>query len=188
MQVENAGEPIRVVQGALREKTRKVAIVLLLLTSLWPALAVNIGVNAQSAGWSDSFVKLSRPIPSFAALLLSQVWALFASISPFNYTMHFEVELTNGQITSLLDLPKEAAGKWQSVLFHNEPKTSLNLYADRMALRYYMEYLIRSNGINPAWVVRRTISLRYRSVLPRAQAALAGTHYGPEATRVIDNY
>lgn len=167
---------------------RKAAIVLVLIGSLLPPLALNTGLNAQDAGWSGPLLKLNRQFPSFGALLLCQTWSLFASISPFNYTMHFEVELTDGQIVPLHDYQKEAAGKWESVFFHNEQKTELNLYGDRDALRQYMEYLIWSNDLDPARIVRRCIFIRYRMVLPRDQAALAGTHYGPETISVIENY
>jgi hypothetical protein len=51
-----------------------------------------------------------------------------------------------------------------------------------------MEYLIRTNGIDPAQVARRTIFLHYRAVLSREQAAVAGTHYGPDTTSVLDVY
>lgn len=171
-----------------RERARKVVIVLVLIGSLLPALALNIGVNAQDAGWSGPLPKLNRTFPSLSALLLCQTWSLFSSISPFNYTMHFEVELDDGQVVPLRDYQKEAAGKWQSVLFHNEQKTELNLYSDRNALREYMEYLIWTNGINPDWIVHRTIFIRSRMVLPRDQAAVAGKHYGPETISVIENY
>jgi hypothetical protein len=175
-------------KSTLKRKVRKVAIVLLLLGSLLPPLAVNIGLNAQNAGWSGPILKLNRPFPAFSGLMLCQVWALFAAISPYNYTINFQVELTDGQVVPLRDLQKEAAGKWESVLFHNEPKTWLNLYSDRNAMRQYMEYLIRTNGLDPAWVTRRTIYLRYRAVLKRAEAAVAGTYYGPETISVIEDY
>lgn len=179
-------DPVK--KSALKERVRKVVIVLVLIGSLLPPLALNIGLNAQNAGWSGPILQLNRPFPSFGALLLHQVWALFASISPYNYTMQFEVELTDGRIVPLHDLQKEAAGKWESILFHNEPKTVLNLYSDTGALRHYMEYLIWSNGLYTEWVARRTISLRYWPVLPRDQATAAGTHYGPETTSVLDTY
>ena len=175
-------------KSTLKRRVRKTAIVLLLLGSLLPPLCVNIGLNTQNAGLSGPILKLNQPFPSFGALMLCQVWALFASISPFNYTINFQVELTNTQAVALRDLQKEAAGKWESILFHNEPKTWLNLYADRNAMKQYMEYLIRTNGLDPAWVVRRTIYLRYRSVLRRDQAATAGTCYGPETISVIEDY
>lgn len=175
-------------KAALKEKLRKVAIVVVLISALLPPLAMNIGLNAQNAGWSGPLPKLNRPCPSLGALLLHQVWALFASISPYNYTMHYEVELTNGQVVSLRDFQKEAAGKWVSVLFHNEQKAELNLYSDHYGLRQYMEYLIWLNGLDAAWVTRRTIFLRYRTVLSREEAAAANTHYGPETTSVLQNY
>jgi len=188
MNPQNTGGWLRFEKSTLLRRVRKVAIVLLLLGSLLPPLAVNIGQNAQNAGWSGSILKLNQPFPSFSALMLCQLWTLFSSISPFNYRMYFQVELTDGQVVPLRDLQKEAAGKWESVLFHNEPKTWLNLYSDRNALRQYMEYLIRTNGLDPAWVVRRTIFLRYRRVLHRDQAAAAGAYYGSEETSVLDDY
>ena len=175
-------------KNTLRKRVRKTAIVLVLLGSLLPPLAANIGMYAEEAGLSSPLLKLNRPFPSFHALLLCQLWGLFAYISPFNYTMHYEVELSDGQIVVLRDLKKESAGKWQSVLFHNESKADNNFYADRRALREYMEYLIRTNGLNPFEVVRRTIFIRYRNVLSRDQAAVAGTHYGPEMDSVLENY
>jgi hypothetical protein len=169
-------------------RLRKIAIVLLLVGSLLPPLAANIGVYAQEAGLSGPVLKLNRSFPSFHALLLCQMWGLFAYISPFNYTMHYEVELSDGQIVVLRDLKKENAGKWQAVLFHNESKADNNLYADRRALREYMEYLIRTNGLNPLEVAHRTIAIHYRNVLSRDQAAEAGTHYGPEMENVLEDY
>ena len=56
------------------------------------------------------------------------------------------------------------------------------------AMRDYMEYLIRTNGLNPTEVRHRTISLHYWTVLSREEAAAAGKHYGPEADRVLDSY
>jgi hypothetical protein len=174
--------------GGWRKNARKIAIVLVLIGSLLPALTMNIGMYAQQAGLSGPIIKLNRPYPAFHALLLCQVWGLFAYISPFNYTLNYEVELTNGEIVALHDFKKEAAGKWASVLFHNEAKSDNNFYADHNAMHQYMDYLIRTNGLDPAWVVRRTIFLRYRNVFPRDQAAKAGTYYGPETTSVIENY
>jgi hypothetical protein len=177
-------------KSTLLKAVRKVAIVLLLLGSVLPSLATNIGLYAEQAGWrwSEPLIKLKQPFPSFHALLLCQVWGLFAYISPFNFTMHFEVERTDGQVVPLRDLKKEGAGKWQSLLFHNEPKTEINLYADRRTLRQYTEYLVRTNGLNPLEIGRRTIFIRYRNVLPRDQAATAGTYYGPETNSVLDSY
>ena len=171
-------------------RLRKPIIVLLLLGSFVPSLATNISLYAEQSGWrwSQPLVRLKQPFPSFQALLLCQIWGLFAYISPFNFTMHFEVELADGRAVALRDLKKESAGKWQSVLFHNEPKTEINLYADRATLRQYMEYLIRTNGLDPREVSRRTIFVRYRNVLPRDQAAAAGTYYAPEMTSVLESY
>lgn len=174
--------------GGWRGNARRIAIVLILIGSLLPPLTMNIGMYAQQAGLSGPILQLNRPYPAFHALLLCQVWGLFAYISPFNYTLHYEVELTNGQVVALHDFKKESAGRWQSILFYNEAKSDNNFYTDRNAMRQYMEYLIRTNDLDPAWVVRRTIYLHYRNVLPRDQAALAGTHYGPETISVIENY
>ena len=190
MKPQKIGSWLRFEKCTLLKTVRKVAIVLLLIGSLWPSFAINIGLYAEQAGreWSQPLIKLNRPFPSFQALLLCQVWGLFGYISPFNFTMHFEVELADGRIVALRDLEKEGAGKWQSLLFHNEPKTEINLYADRRTLREYMEYLVRTNGLNPFEIVRRIIFIRYRNVLPRDQAVVAGTHYGPETKSVLDSY
>jgi len=149
---------------------------------------MNIGGYAQQAGLPGPILKLNRPFPSFYALLLCQMWGLFSYISPFNFTYRYQVELTDGRTQDLHDFKKEAAGKWQSILFHNEPQAVLNFYANPRARRYYMEYLIRINGLDPAWVTRRTIYLHYQNVLAREQAAVAGTHYGPETDRVLNSY
>lgn len=164
------------------------AIALLLLGLLLPPLLVNIGVNAEEAGWREPLRKLKQPFPSLQALLLCQQWTLFSQMSPFNFTLECAVELTDGQAGMLRDLDKERAGKWESVLFHNEPKTVLNLYSNPVAQRHYLEYLARTNGIYPEWITRRIIYLRYRNVLPRDQAAREGTHYGPESFFVLDTY
>jgi hypothetical protein len=171
-----------------RESARKTAIVLVLIGSLIPPLCMNIGAYAAQARLSGPIVKLNRQFPSFYALLLCQMWGLFSYISPFNFTIHYRVELGGGEVVDLHDFKKEAAGKWQSILFHNEPKADLNFYANPRAMRDYMEYLIRTNGFDPSWVTRRTIYIRYRTVLTREQAAAAGTHYAPESERVLDSY
>jgi hypothetical protein len=171
-----------------REVARKIAIASILIGSLLPPLSMNIGAYAQQAGLSGPILKLNRSFPSFYALLLCQMWGLFSYISPFNFTIQYRVELTDGQTLDLHDFKKEAAGKWQSLLFYNEPKADLNFYANPPAMRNYMEYLIRTNDLDPAWVVRRTIYIHYWNVLPRDQAVAAGTHYGPEADRVLDSY
>jgi len=165
-------------------------IVLLLLGLCLPSLATNIGFYAKQAGWkwSQPLIQLNRPFPSFQALLLSQEWGLFAHVSPFNFNMHFEVKLTDGRVLPLRDLKKESAGKWQSLLFHNEPNTEINLYGNPWTLRQYMEYLVRTNGLNPHEIARRTILIRSRNVLSRDQAAIAGTHYEPERNRVLESY
>ena len=172
----------------LRELARKIAIVLIVIGSLLPPLCMNIGAYAAQAGLSGPIVRLNRQFSSFYALLLCQMWGLFSYISPFNFIYRYQVELRDGRTEDLHDFKKEAAGKWQSILFHNEPKADLNFYSSPGALRYYMEYLIRTNGLDPASVVHRTIYLHYQSVLTREQAAAAGTHYGPETDRVLDSY
>ena len=169
-------------KNTLQEPIRKLAILLLLIGFLLPVLMINIAVYAKGP-----FSKLNRPFIFPRALLLCQQWSLFGYIVPFNYTMHFEVAITNGEVRELHDLIKERAGKWQPVFFYGERKAQNNMYSDRRALRYYMEYLIRTNGIDPAQVTRRTISLRYRNVLAR-EAADAGTYYGPETEYVFDSY
>jgi len=174
--------------GRWRETARKVTIVVILIGSLVPPLCMNIGAYASQAGLSGPIVRLNRQFPDFYALLLCQMWGLFSYISPFNFTINYRVELNGGQVVDLHDFKKEAAGKWQSLLFHNEPKADLNFYSNPRAMRDYMEYLIRTNGLDPAWVVRRTIYLRYRSALNREEAAKAGTHYGPETERILDSY
>lgn len=156
--------------------------------SLLPPLSMNIGAYAQQAGLSGPITKLNQSFPSFYALLLCQMWGLFSYISPFNFTYRFQVELTDGQVEDLGDFKKDGPGKWRSLLFHNEPKADLNFYANPTALRHYMEYLIRTNGLDPASVVHRTIYVHYWNVLSRNEAAAAGTHYGPETDRVIDSY
>jgi hypothetical protein len=175
-------------KSGIREKVRKVFIVLLLLGLLLPALLFNIGANAEQAGWSGPLLKFDQPLPCLSALLLCQRWTLFSEMSPFNFTMHFEVELRDGRMVQLRDLDKERAGKWQSIFFHNEPKTELNLYSDPGAQRRYLEYLVRANGLNPAEIARRVIYLRYQNIFPRDQAAVVGTHYGPDAKYALDSY
>ena len=175
-------------KAAFKGKLRKIMIVFVLVGSLLPALTMNIGSYAQQAGLSGPIVQLNRQYPSFHALLLCQMWGLFGYISPFNYSIHYEVELSNGEIMELMDLKKLAARDWYSLLFHNELKADNNLYADHRALRGYMEYLIRTNGVDPTNVVRRKIYIHYRNVYPRDQAASAGTHYGREVDNTIETY
>jgi hypothetical protein len=170
-----------------RERARKTAILLLLLGLLLPPFLVNIGSNAEQAGWSR-LARLNQPLPFLQALLLCQQWTLFSQMSPFNFTMHFQVALTDGQTGDLRDWDKERAGKWESVLFHNEPKTELNLYSDPGAQRLYLEYLVRTSGLDPSDIARRTIYLSYRNIFPREKAAKEGTYYGPETYFVLDSY
>lgn len=183
MRPQNAADWLHIEKSTLREKVRKTAIVVLLLGSLVPTFLLNIGMNVKAP-----VSKLNRSFLSFRALLLCQHWTLFGYIVPFNFTMHFEVELRDGRIVALRDLKKERAGKWQPLLFHNERKTALNLYANRPALRRYMEYLIRTNGVDFSQVTRRTIFIRYRNVFPRKQASAAAAYYGPETKHVLENY
>lgn len=172
----------------LRDRLRKVAILLLLLGLMVPTLLFNIGANAEQAGWSGRIVKLSEPSQFLTALLLCQRWTLFSEMASFNFTMHFEVELRDGRMVQLLDLDKERAGKWQSIVFPNEPKAELNLYSDRSAQRRYLEYLVRSNALDPARIVRRVIYIRYQNIFPRDQASVIGTHYGPDTRYALDSY
>jgi hypothetical protein len=179
---------ICVEKNALRERVRKAAIVLLLLGLWLPSLLFNIGANAEEAGWSGPLLKLNQPLPSLSALLLCQRWTLFSQMSPFNFTMHCEVELTDGRMVQLRDLDKERAGKWQSIFFYNEPKTELNLYSDPAAQRQYLEYLVRTDGLDPDEIARRVIYIRYQNIFPRDQAAVAGIHYEPEINYALDSY
>jgi len=166
-----------------RETLRKTVIVLILIGLLIPPFLLNIGVAVKGR-----LAKLGQGFVPFRALLLCQQWTLFGYIVPFNFSTEFEVQLRDGRVLVLRDLVKERAGKWQPVLFHNERKTQLNLYANRPALRHYFEYLIWLNRIDPSQVVRRTIYLRYRDVLPRDKAAAAGKYFGPDSKHVLDQY
>lgn len=177
-----------VAKTARREAIRKTAIVLVLFALLLPVFLINLGLNADQGKWPGPFAKLNQPLPSLQALLLCQQWTLFSSIAPFNFTYQFEVELVDGQRVILRDFDKERAGKWQSILFHNEPKTELNLYSEPESQRRYLEYLVRTNGIDPAQVARRTIYLRYQNIYPRDQAAELGTYFSEDAYYTLDNY
>lgn len=183
MSAQKTGDWLLIEKSVLQERVRKTAIVLLLLGLLLPPLVVNIGVNVKTP-----LSKLNRAFLTSRALLLCQQWSLFGYIVPFNFTMHFEAELKDGRVVPLRDLKKERSGKWQPLLFHNERKAELNLYANRPALRRYMEYLIRTNRVDPSQVARRTIFIRYRNVFPREQAFAAGVYYGPEMKHVLENY
>ena len=170
-------------ENALRETIRKTAIVSILIGLLIPPFLLNLGVAVKGR-----LSYLSQGFSPFRELLLSQQWTLFGYVVPFNFTIQFEVELRDGRVVVLRDLVKDRAGKWQPVLFHNEQKTQLNLYANRPALRHYFEYLIWLNEIDPSQVVRRTIYLRYRDVFPRNKATAAGTYFGPESKYVLDQF
>jgi hypothetical protein len=179
---------ISVKKSGVQEGMRKVVILLLLLGLLVPTLLFNIGANAEQAGRSGPLLKFDQPLPSLTALLLCQRWTLFSEIAPFNFTMHFEVELRDGRMVQLRDWGKERAGRWQSILFPNEPKTELNLYSDPGAQRRYLEYLVRTNGLNAAEIARRVIYIRYQNIFPRDQVAVIGTHYGPDTKYALDSY
>src|ERR1700730_1938728 len=90
-----------------REIARKIVIASILIGSLLPPLSMNIGAYAQQAGLSGPILKLNRSFPSFYALLLCQMWGLFSYISPFNFTIQYRVELTDGQTLDLHDFKKE---------------------------------------------------------------------------------
>ena len=175
-------------KNALRESVRKTVIVLCLLALLLPVFLINVGLNANEGKWPGPFAKLNQPVPSLQALLLCQQWTLFSSIAPFNFTFQFEVESVDNERVILRDLDKERAGKWQSILFHNEPKMELNLYSEPESQRRYLEYLVRTNGIDPAQIARRTIYLRYQNIYPRDQAAQLGIYFGDDAYFTLDNY
>jgi hypothetical protein len=171
-----------------REKVRRISIVTLVIALLLPPFLTNVGSNAAEAHWSGLLPKLNQPFPSLQALLLCQQWTLFSRMSPFNFTIHYQVQLKDGTVMELRDVDKERAGKWEPVLFHNEQKMELNLYSDPTSQRLYLEYLARTDGIDPNDIADRTIYIHYQNILPREQAAKEGTHYGPEANFVLDNY
>jgi len=161
-------------------RLRKLAIISLFALVLGPVIILNCGVNLEKAGYPALAARMQKAMPSLDALLLRQQWTLFTDISPFNYTTHFEVVMKDGSTLSLHDpVPQNATG-WKGVLFHNESKIQNNLYGFPVGHRRYLDYLIRKNGINPAAVSQRIIYIRYRNLLPRSEAAVAGTHYGPE--------
>jgi hypothetical protein len=162
------------------QRLRKLGIIALFVLVLGPVVALNCGVSLEKAGFPILAARLQQPVPSLDALLLRQQWSLFTYISPFNYTTHFEVVLKDGSTLPLHDSAPQHATGWQGILFHSESKIQNNLYGNRAAHRRYLEYLIRTNGINPAEVSQRIIYIRYRNLLPRSKAAEAGTHYGPE--------
>ena len=171
-----------------REKARKTFIILFLAGTLLPPFLVNIGENAEVVKKSGWLAKLNHPLPSLQALLLCQQWTLFSEMSPFNFQLHYLVELKDGQEVQLIDPDKERAGKWVSVLFPNEPKTELNLYADPNAQRRYLEYLVRQDGVDPDSIAERIVYMTYQNVLNREDAAKAGTHFGPEMYSALDRY
>ena len=80
----------------------------------------------------------------------------------------------------LSDSAQQNATGWKSVLFYSEPKIQNNLYASPDGQRRYLDYLIRKNRIDPSQIDEGVIFIRYRNLLKRAEAAAAGTHYGPE--------
>lgn len=171
-----------------REQSRKTGIVLLVVGMLVPPFLVNIGDSAEHVSWAVPLRKLNQPIPSLQALLLCQQWTLFSEISPFNFKLRYVVELANGDEVLLHDLDKERAGKLESLYFYNEPKADLNLYSDPTAQHRYLEYLVRTNEIDPDTIATRMIVMVYQDVFPRAKFAETGTHYGPETVYVLSSY
>lgn len=172
----------------VKERIRRIAIVILMVGLLLPTALVNIGENAEQVKKTGWLAKLNRPLPSLQALLLCQQWTLFSEMSPFNFNLHYLVVLSNGDEIQLRDLDIERAGKWASVLFHNEPKTELNLYGDSDGQRRYLEYLVRTNGVDPDSIAQRVVYITYNDVLNREDSARAGTHYGPEKYSALDMY
>lgn len=170
------------------ERVRKLAIGVVWFGLLLAPFLVNIGDNAEHVRWAGPLRKLNRPLPSLQALLLCQQWTLFSELSPFNFKLHYLVELTNGQTVPLPDLNIENTGPWHSLLFPNEPKFELNLYSDPTGQRLYLDYLVRLNGLDSDSITRRVIYMTYQDVLDRKEAARAGTHYGPEANYVLSIY
>jgi hypothetical protein len=171
-----------------RETARKIAIAVLWFGLLLAPFLVNIGDNAEHVKWAAPLSKLNRPLPSLQALLLCQQWTLFSELSPFNFKLNYLVELTNGQTVLLPDLNKENAGKWEPILFPNEPKFELNLYSDPTAQRLYLEYLVRINGLDPDWITKRTVYMTYQNVLSREESRRAGSHYEPDVNFVLSTY
>jgi len=168
------------VPSILVQRLRKLAILTLFFVVLGPVIVLNSGVSLEQAGFPILTARLQKAVPSLDALLLRQHWSLFTYISPFNYTAHFEVVLNDGSTLPLHDPAPQRATGWKGFLFHSELKIQNNLYGSPAEHRRYLEYLIRRNGIDPAEVSQRIIYIRYRNLLPRAEAAKAGTHYGPE--------
>jgi hypothetical protein len=166
----------------------KLAIITLFALVLGPVIILNCGVNLEKAGYPVLAARMQKAVPSLDALLLRQQWTLFTDISPFNYTTHFEVVLKDGSTLPLHDPAPQNATGWKGVLFHSESKIQNNLYGFPVGHRRYLEYLIRKNGINPAEVSQRIIYIRYRNLLPRSEAAAAGTHYGPEIRYDLQRY
>ena len=188
MNLSNLGVWREIDWSTFREKLRKIFIVTYLLGLLLPTVLVNIGENAEEVKKTGWLAKLNQPLPSLQALLLCQQWTLFSEISPFNFELHYLVVLTNGEEVLLPDLNKELAGKWEPILFPNEPKTELNLYSDAGCQRRYLEYLVRINGVDPDSIAKRIVFITYQNVLTRDDAARAGTHYGPVTYLALDTY
>ena len=169
-------------------RLRKLAVITFFALVLGPVIILNCGVNLEKAGYPAFAARMRRAVPSLDALLLRQQWTLFTDISPFNYTTHFEVVLKDGSTLPLHDsVPQNATG-WKGVLFHNEAKLQNNLYGFPVGHRRYLDYLLRKNGANAADVNERIIYIRYRNLLPRSEAAAAGTHYGPEIRYDLQRY
>jgi NAD(P)-dependent dehydrogenase (short-subunit alcohol dehydrogenase family) len=171
-----------------RERIRKTLILLALVAMLLPTFVVNIGDNAEQVSWAAPLRQLNRPPPSLQALLLCQQWTLFSEISPFNFKLHYVVELQNGDQILLHDLDKDRAGKLAPLLFYNEPKAELNLYSDPAGQRRYLEYLVRTNEIDPDTIATRFVLVIYQDVYSREQFAKTGSHYGPDSFYVLSTY
>jgi hypothetical protein len=174
--------------SAYLRRLRKLSIITLFALVLGPVIILNCGVNLEKAGYPVLAARMQKVVPSLDALLLRQQWTLFTDISPFNYTAHFEVVLKDGSTLPLHDPAPQKATGWKGVLFHGESKIQNNLYGFPVGHRRYLEYLILKNGINPAEVSQRIIYIRYRNLLPRSEAAAAGTHYGPEIRYDLHRY
>ena len=167
---------------------RKIVILLLLLGLLVPASLFNIGANAEAAGWSGPLLKFSEPLPFLTALLLCQRWTLFSEMAPFNFTMHFEVELRAAAWFSSAIWRKNGRGNGNQSSFTTNQKPSSIFTPILAPSGVYLEYLVRTNGLNPAEIARRVIYIRYQNIFPRDQAAVTGTHYGPDARYALDSY
>lgn len=174
---------------AFTRRLRKMLILGFFAVVFGRVIALNCGVSLEKAGFDqDLVVPLKTKVLWLDALLLRQQWTLFTDISPFNYTMHFEVTLKDGSTVPLEDSAPQNATGWKGLLFHSEAKIRNNVYGSPTGQRRYLEYLIRQNGIDPAQVSQRVIFIRYTLVLKRQEAELAETHFAPELRHDLDRY